>query len=501
MHLRSRLAARVASAVCCIAWLALLALLALLATSRAAFAAPSQADKPNVIVIITDDQGWADIGYNNPKAYTPRLDRLAAGGATFVNHYVMPQCTPTRVAVMTGRYPGRFGNEGLQASNLPSFPLGTPTLATMFKACGYETYLSGKWHLGSTPEHGPNHFGFDESYGSLAGAVGMYDHRYRTGEYEETWHRNHTLIEGREDGTHATDLVAREAVRVIEKKRDKPFFLYLAFHAPHTPLDERGRFVDQPTRLDPKNPKRWLNEDKIEWFNDPAGKIQREPDPEKRLLLAAVHHVDHAVGEVADALERSGQTKSTLILFSSDNGPQGSWNGNAYPNDLRLTDFNQPLPMRGMKTDTWEGGIHVAGFASWPGRIAPKKIRTPVHIVDWMPTLAGLIDYEPARPIPWDGLDFSSLLFGADSLSERDLYWIWSRNPRRWALRFGPWKIVRYATGEPSGPGAWQLFHLEKDPRETTDIAKRHPDIAALLHRRFLEQRAKDKAGSRKPRK
>jgi len=452
----------------------------------------SAAERPNVIVIITDDQGWADIGYNNPRAHTPNLDRLAAGGATFANHYVMPQCTPTRVAVMTGRYPGRFGRAGLQASNVPAFPLGTPTLATMFRQCGYETYLSGKWHLGSTPAHGPNHFGFDASYGSLAGAVGMYEHRYRTGEFGETWHRNHELIAGREDGVHATDLVAREAVRIIEQPRDKPFFLYLAFHAPHTPLDERGEFVDQPTQLDPQRPGRWLNEDRIEWFNDPAGKIQQEPDPEKRLLLAVVHHLDHAIGEVVAALDRTGQADDTLILFSSDNGPQGSWGGNAYPHDLRLTDFNQPLPMRGMKTDVYEGGIHVPGFAVWPGRIEPGAISEPVHIVDWFPTLAGLLDYRPEQPIRWDGLDLSPLLLGEDTLPQRDLYWIWNRRTSRWALRFGQWKIVRYATGEPAGPQAWQLFNLAADPREKTNVAAKHPDVVAMLHQRFLMHRSKD---------
>ncbi len=451
-------------------------------------------DRPNVIVIITDDQGWADIGYNNPKVYTPNLDALAAGGAIFVNHYVMPQCTPTRVAVMTGRYPGRFGNQCLQASNLPAFPRGTPTLAIMFRDCGYETYLSGKWHLGSISESGPNHFGFDESYGSLAGAVGMYEHRYRRGKYQETWHRNHELIEGREDGIHVTDLVAREAVRIIEKKRKKPFFLYLAFHAPHTPLDERGSFVEQPTQLDPNNPRRWLNEDKINWFNDPDGKIQQEPDPEKRLLLAAVHHVDHAIGEVVKALERTGQRENTLILFSSDNGPQGSWNGNAYPDDLKLTDFNQPLPMRGRKTDVWEGGIHVPGFANFPGRITAGKIILPVHIVDWFPTLAGLINYQAEEPIPWDGLDFSSRLLGERSPVERELYWIWNGNTSRWALRYSDWKVVRYNRGEPSGPQDWQLFNIERDPLEKSNVAEQHPDVVADLHQRFLRQRAKDTA-------
>ncbi len=342
----------------------------------------AQADvaRPNVIVILSDDQGWADIGYHNPRVYTPQLDKLAATGATFVQHYVMPQCTPTRVALMTGRYPGRFGTAALQANNAPAFPLGTPTMASMLQQSGYATFLCGKWHLGSSLDHGPLQFGFDECYGALAGAVGMYDHHYRPGEFAETWHRNQQLIAGSENGVHATDLVAAEAVRFIERGHDRPFFLYLAFNAVHTPLDERGPFVDQPTQLDSNQPDRWLNEDQIEWFHDPEGKIQSEPDPEKRLLLAAVHHLDHAVGQVVEALERSGQRENTLILFSSDNGPQGSWPGNAYPHDLKLTDFNQPLPMRGLKTDVWEGGIHVPALSQLAGADSrPEDCRRRTH--------------------------------------------------------------------------------------------------------------------------
>lgn len=455
---------------------------------------PAMSQQPNVVVILADDQGWADIGYNNPAVYSPNLDKLAASGAVLANHYVMPQCTPTRVALMTGRYPGRFGGPALQASNAPAFPLGTPTIADLFKAAGYETFMAGKWHLASTANHGPNHFGFDSSYGSLAGAVGMYDHRYRPrGPFSLTWHRDHTIIPGHEDGTRATDLIMAEAIRVIERKHDQPFFLYLPFHAVHTPLDERGTFVNRPTQLDPNRPGRWLDEDGIEWFNDPAGIIQKEKDPEKRLLLAAVHHFDHAIGRIVEALEQTGQRENTLIVFSSDNGPQGSWPGNAYPDDLKLTDINQPLPFRGKKLDVWEGGIHVPGFANWPGRIEPKRIDQPVHIVDWLPTLAALLGQTPPQADRLDGIDLAPALFGDGRLPDRDLYWTWNTKTNRWAVRYGDWKIVKYGTDEPKAATDWKLFNLASDPKEADDLSKRNPDMLEQMHARFLAHRAKDK--------
>ncbi|MCA8973169.1 MAG: sulfatase-like hydrolase/transferase [Planctomycetes bacterium] len=450
-------------------------------------------ERPNVLLILSDDQGWADIGYNNPDVYSPNLDALAKGGACFTQHYVMPQCTPTRVALMTGRYPSRFGGAALQASNAPAFPAGTPTIATMMKASGYATFLAGKWHLGSTPDHGPALFGFDSSYGSLAGAVGNYDHRYRTGQFERTWHRDCKLIEGGENGTHTTDLLTREAIRIIEQKRAQPFFLYLPFTAVHTPLDERDEFTNRPTQLDPDDPTRWLDEAEIRWFHDPDGVIQRERDPEKRLLLAAVHHLDHAIGRIVEALERTGQRDNTLILFSSDNGPQGSWGGNAYPDDLKLTDFNQPLPMRGMKIDVYEGGIHVPAFANWPGHIVPGERDDPMHIIDWYPTLAALVGHRPSPPIAWDGIDLGPALFGGESLPQRDLYWTWSSRINRWALRSGDWKIVRYGREVPAAAEDWQLYSLVDDPREAHDVGAEHEEVRADLHRRFLQQRQRDK--------
>ena len=512
------------------------------------FTLPASAlPKPNVITIITDDQGWADIGYNNPKVYTPNLDALAAESAVCTRHYSMPQCTPTRIAAFTGRYPGRFGNAGLSASNEPAFPHGTLNLATFLKANGYKTYLSGKWHMGVAEAHGPHHHGFDSSYGSFAGAVGYYDHRYRQRypEHEITWHRDGKIIEGYENGVHVTDLVSDEAIRIIKKhaktsndqkiseqdpaddgaktrssgeterneidsrqaapqggdrggasmQAPSPFFLYLAYHAPHTPLDERGEFVDTPTQLDPDNPKRWLNEDKISWFNDPMGIIQSEQDPEKRLYLAVLHHLDDGIGRVLKALDESGQRDNTLILFTSDNGPQVNWPGKAYPDDLKLTDFNPPDPFRGNKCDTYEGGVRVPGLVHWRDKIPARKVDSPVHVVDWMKTIGGFIGIEPEAPEGQpaiDGQNNSALYLTKADPPTRVIYQLWGRPGNRWALSLGDWKVVHYGKKEPRQTD-WQLYDLNQDPKESKNLAKKHPDKVKQLHELFLTERTKDR--------
>ena len=503
--------------------------------------------KPNVITIITDDQGWADIGYNNPKVYTPNLDALAAESAVCTRHYSMPQCTPTRIAAFTGRYPGRFGNAGLSASNEPAFPHGTLNLATFLKANGYKTYLSGKWHMGVAEAHGPHHHGFDSSYGSFAGAVGYYDHRYRQRypEHEITWHRDGKIIEGYENGVHVTDLVSDEAIRIIKKhaktsndqkiseqdpaddgaktrssgeterneidsqqaapqggdrggasmQASSPFFLYLAYHAPHTPLDERGEFVDTPTQLDPDNPKRWLNEDKISWFNDPMGIIQSEQDPEKRLYLAVLHHLDDGIGRVLKALDESGQRDNTLVLFTSDNGPQVNWPGNAYPDDLKLTDFNPPHPFRGNKCDTYEGGVRVPGLVHWRGKIPAHKLDSPVHVVDWMKTIGGFIGIEPQAPDGQpaiDGQNNSALYLTKADPPTRLIYQLWGKPGQRWALILDKWKIVHYGKKEPRQTD-WELYDLNQDPKESKNLAQKYPDKIIQLHQLFLTERAKDR--------
>ena len=417
---------------------------------------------PNVVFIVSDDQGWNDIGYHNPEIVTPNLDRLARFGLELGCHYVQPQCTPTRVALMTGRYPSRFGTHCTQASNEQAYPLGTLTMAAMFKSLGYETAITGKWHMGSLPQWGPNHYGFDYSYGSLAGAVGMYDHRYRPNTpFTQTWHRNHNFIE---QTGHATDLVAEEAVRWIKNQRRKPFFLYVPFHPPHTPLVEERQWLDKNQHIQSKD---------------------------RRLFAAAVTHMDDAVGRIIQALEATGQRQNTLIIFVSDNGGiHSSYPGNNYPGpDPALKKgFSSNLPLRGGKTEVFEGGIRVPALVNWPAHFKPAKVTAPMHVVDWLPTLANLLGFKAIDDPQWDGLDVWPILTGQKAPKEiRQFYWVWGSKRNRLALRNGPWKILR------NNPKAkWQLFNLDDDPYEKNNLVQQHPEILKNMQALFQQQKARD---------
>lgn len=197
---------------------------------------------PNVVVIVADDLGWGDVGYQGSRIPTPEIDRLADEGVVLEQHYVAPMCTPTRVALLTGRYWSRFGNR--KPSNERVLPWGTPTLASLFKDRGYTTALTGKWHLGSLPKWRPHHFGFDHAYGPLAGGIGPWNHRYKKGPYSESWHEDGRLID---EVGHVTDLLGNAAVRFIHRSREgiKPFFLYVPFTALHHPLDEPIPWLEQ----------------------------------------------------------------------------------------------------------------------------------------------------------------------------------------------------------------------------------------------------------------
>lgn len=419
------------------------------------------APRPNIVLIVADDLGWNDVGYHNERMRTPRLDRLAAEGVQFDRHYVTPVCTPTRVCLMTGRHPSRFNVHSTQPSNEQAFPIGTPTLASALKKAGYETALTGKWHLGSKPEWGPNHHGFDHSYGSLAGAVGMHDHRYRIGTpFERTWHRDHEYID--EEG-HATDLITAEAIRLIEQPRDKPLFLYVPFHSVHTPLVEEQKYLDRVSHIE---------------------------NADRRLYAAAVNHLDECIGRIVDALEQSGKLESTLIVFTSDNGAQVNHSGNQYPPpDPKLVRFSSNKPLRGKKAEVYEGGIRVPALVSWSGTLSPRVCEAPLHAVDWLPTLSNLVGGQVPADVPLDGIDAWSIVTGKEKPSPRTLYWSLGDGPRQVAVRDGDWKLLRAGPKRP-----WELFHLKDDPYEEMNLADSQPEQLARMHEILAEEQSKDAA-------
>jgi arylsulfatase A-like enzyme len=210
---------------------------------------------------------------------------------------------------------------------------------------------------------------------------------------------------------------------------------------------------------------------------------------DRRLFAAAVSHLDSAIGQVVDALERTGQRDNTLIVFTSDNG--GLWNhrGDTYPPpDPKLKNFSSNEPLRGQKSQTYEGGMRVPAFVNWPGHLQPGKLTMPMHAVDWVPTLMGLLESRPDAALALDGRNVWPVLTGEQSVNEiRTLYWVWGERRVRVALRHGPWKIVRMGLEAP-----WELYNLANDPNETTDLAAKIPKKLAQLKERFESEKAKD---------
>lgn len=425
------------------------------ARDRAASAA-----RPNILLIVADDLGWSDVGWHGGFGKTPVLDRLVREGVELDQHYVQPVCTPTRTALMSGRYPGRFGPQALSPSNLRAMPLGTLTLASMLKSLGYRTHQSGKWHLGARPEWIPNAYGFDTSYGTLTGAADPWTHKYRKGNpYEDTWHRNGQLFH--EEG-NATELVAAEALKQIEAP-GAPWFVYVPFHAVHTPVDAPPEY-------------KALYQG-IAFHSDPQ-------KHDSRLRMAAmVSQIDAKVGQFVEALQRTGQSENTLIIFTSDNGGIESLK-NAYAGEVPDSPFNSENdPLRGQKATLYEGGTRVCAFAHWPGQLKPHKFQTAMHCVDWLPTIAELTGYQSSVDLKWDGVSQWPALTGASPTAPRNIY---IAMPGAGSLRRGDWKLISRKQGPP------ELFQIATDPHEKENVATQFPDKVAELTRLLNEERAKD---------
>jgi arylsulfatase A-like enzyme len=411
-------------------------------------------------LIVADDLGWADVGYHGSPLHTPTIDKLAGTGAELHHHYVGPVCSPTRCALLSGRYWSRFGVNSPQATQ--AMPFGTVTLASALREQGYDTCITGKWHLGSLPEWGPARFGFDHSYGALGGGTGPWDHRYKRGPYERNWHRNGEYIE--EQG-HVTDLLAREAVAFVEaRKRNAPFFLYVPFTAVHHPLDE---------------PRQWLEKNS-------------HVEERRRQYAACVEHMDDAIGRIIAALEKNGLRRNTLVVFTSDNGAMGSPANDLglYPGSYENGVLGDNKPLRGHKGQLYEGGVRVPAFVNWPGHISPRRIDTPVGVVDWLPTLSKLAGFRPQRALKWDGQDVWQLLTGSRQSPERTFYW---KGPggRSFAVRSGDWKLVVHEASAGNARRT-ELFNLRRDPYEQADRASAEPDTVKELHALLGREQARD---------
>ena len=444
----------------CLARLFVCALVVL--AGRSSFSAADERERPNIVFVIADDLGWADVAFHGGNVPTPHLDALRAEGLELQQHYVAPVCSPTRTGFMTGRYWSRFGVVNPQ--NERALPWDTLTVAKALKDAGYETCLTGKWHLGSLPEWGPNHFGFDHSYGSLAGGVSPWNHHYKKGPYTVTWHRDEVLLE--EDG-HVTDLIAGEATSWIRERKKRPFFLYVPFTAVHLPV---------------KEPQEWIN------------LVPKEITGDVPVHYAAsIMHLDGAVGRIRAALKETGDLSNTLFVFTSDNGGSTAEN-----NDLKYPDDNCPngkltgnnLPLRGQKGTPYEGGVRVPTIVAWPDRIPSGTTSTPVHIVDWMPTfceLAGCRVPNAARS-KWDGVSLVSLLLNNTGPAPRTLYSV-APGWRARTVRSGDWKLIAYGKDKTEKV---ELFHLSNDPEEKTDQSSSHPDVRERLLRELASISAAD---------
>jgi arylsulfatase A-like enzyme len=426
-------------------------LLALMVCSAAITKAADPKQRPNIVYIVADDLGYADIGAQglSKDVKTPNIDAIAAAGVRFTNGYVScPVCSPTRAGLMTGRYQQRFGHEfnpGPDEAGNFGLPTDQVTLPQTLKAAGYKTGMVGKWHLGFTPDKLPTKRGCDEFYGFLGGA-----HAYNiTGKGKNALMRGEQIAE---TSGYLTDVLGQEAVKFIDKhageraKGGAPFFLYFPFNAVHTPQEAPPKYLQR---------------------------FANETNQKRKLMLAMLSALDDSVGQVLATLEKHGQTQNTLIIFHSDNG--GPTNGNGSIN----------TPLRGYKGDVWEGGIRVAFTMKWPGHIPAGKVyEHPVIALDSFPTAIAAAGASAPEKVKFDGVNL--LPFLSDKQSEQlgaphpTLFWRFGMP--KWAVRDGNYKLVQM--GKDASP---QLFDLSKDVGEQHDLSSEKPEVVKALQKKFDE--------------
>ncbi|GAB3901162.1 sulfatase-like hydrolase/transferase [Larkinella knui] len=411
------------------------------------------ATRPNIVFIFADDLGWGDLsGYGATDLKTPHIDSLMRAGLRFTRFYANSSvCSPSRAALLSGRWPERVGVPGvIRDDSTDSWGYLAPglLLPNYLQKAGYHTALVGKWHLGLEPENAPNERGFQEFYGFLGDMMDDYYTKLRNG-HNFMRHNRQTI----DPPGHATEVFTDAAIRYLtaRKGNSKPFFLYLAYNAPHNPL--------QP-------PAEWLER-----------VLQRDSaiDPTRAKLVALIEHMDANVGRVVAALKANGQLANTLIVFTSDNG---GWKPGKANNG----------PVRDYKGTLYEGGIRVPAGVAWPGHIQPGRVSDErLQLSDWMPTFLELAGIK--APAELDGKSMTGVLLTdqpdastLEAIRQRPLFFIRREGNDTYkglttqAVRLGDWKLL-----QPNPFAPYELYNLQKDPKETTNLVSQEKQKATEL--------------------
>jgi arylsulfatase A-like enzyme len=394
--------------------------------------------RPNIVIILSDDQGYADVGYHGycDDVETPHTDALAAAGVQLSDGYASGYvCAPTRAGLLTGRYQQRFGFYQASDSRV-GLPTDEITVADLLKRAGYKTGIFGKWHLGLDPEFHPLKRGFDEFYGFLGhGAHDYFDLESKPDQAYNAMYRNADIIN---DTGYLTDNLGREAVSFIDRHKEDPFFLYLPFNAVHWPLQ--------------------APQDDIACYNT--------DNPDRNIQLAMVKRMDIAIGAVMDALKKADVWDNTLIFFFSDNG-------GAQKNHADNT------PLRDYKQSVYEGGLRVPFVVSWPGHIeAGSTCSEPIISIDLLPTICTAAGIDLPDDRIYDGRDLLPVLT-KESNDPLHTHLFFDGYDGYWSVRSGDWKLVSNKDGE------LELYNLKDDIGETTDIASQYQNKVNDLHQAY----------------
>ena len=419
---------------------------------------------PNIILFMTDDQGYGDLScMGSADVRTPHLDQLAASGARFTSWYSnSPVCSPSRASLLTGRYPGNAGVRAILAGHRTAsgLPASTPTLAAALKPLGYQTSLFGKWHLGLAAGSRPEDHGFDEWFGFMAGCVDYYSHIFYWGmnvpgpginPTHDLWHNGRETWD--HNGQYLTDLITEKAVQHIRgaARSGQPFFTYVAYNAPHYPMHAPRKYMDRFAHLP--------------W--------------DRQVMAAMISAVDDGMGEIVAELERQGVRDNTLIFFMSDNGPSRETRNWL---DGRLDPYygGTTGQLKGHKFSLFEGGIRVPAILSWPAQVpAGQVIDQPGAAMDVFPTCVAAAGGDVSA-YEMDGANLLPAHAGGEPMPARDLFW---EMDQQTAIRRGPWKLVlngQLVEGAPP-EDAVHLANLDEDMAERRNLSGAHPALVAEL--------------------